>query len=68
MILTYLSRYTRDTQGKHAGDEEERQVKNVVQFVIDEKYIKCFSKSNELKVPPIPLHGLFTDVTKITIS
>lgn len=68
MKLRYLARYTRDTQGKHAGDEEEREVTHVVQFVIDDKYIKCFNKSNELQVPPIPLHGIFTDVKKITIN
>lgn len=68
MKLRYLARYTRDTQDKHAGDEEERTVKNVVQFVIDNKYIKCFNKSNELQAPPIPLHGIFTDVEKITID
>ena len=68
MYLTYLVRYNRDTQDKHVGDEEEREVTRVVQFVIDDKYIKCFNKSNELQAPPIPLHGLFTDVIKITIE
>lgn len=68
MKLTYLVRYNRDTQEKQAGHEEIRQVKNVVQFVIDSKYIKCFNKSNELQAPPIPLHGIFTDVEKITIE
>lgn len=68
MKLTYLVRFTRDTQEKHAGHEEIREVKNVVQFVIDNKYIKCFNKTNGLQAPPIPLHGLFTDVEKITIE
>ena len=68
MKLTYLVRFTRDTQEKHAGDEELREVKNVVQFVIDNKYIKCYNKSNELQAPPIPFHGIFTDIEKITIE
>lgn len=52
----------------HKGDEEEREIKNAYQIAITEKYIYCYNRKNGLAIPPIPLHGIFTEVTNILIE
>lgn len=68
MQLTYLVRYVMDTNGKHKGDEEERTIKNAHQIVISDKYIYCYNRKNQLAHPPIPLHGIFTEVLTMFIE